>query len=275
MLFCVPHPGRHPLGGARHRQPGGRRHGTGLPYDHRRERPDPLQHVWVNHDHGLLDVTLHPEADQSAADDTARAQRAAVRAHGSQAPPTGETQTNSGMLGRIREGWAPCGALLTPSGIPKLNAEDIGIHGPFDYALVSHVTATSCESARPGRKGMEVKLDTFEPHGVTRLVPREDLRSVYSGLTSDQSATLTWNDGGDQVLIVAVGDDYSIVTMLNNSTWHFLQISPDEELVQVSLTDEESLVPKGAILPKALGLEVLEKAEDFPALLREYSWREQ
>jgi hypothetical protein len=122
---------------------------------------------------------------------------------------------------------------------------------------------------------MDIKLETFEPHRVTRLVPLEDLRSVYSGLTSDQSATLTWNDGGDQVLIVAVGNDYSIVTMLNSSTWHFLQISPDEELVQVSLTDEESLVPKGAILPKALGLEVLEKAEDLPALLREYSWLEQ
>ena len=122
---------------------------------------------------------------------------------------------------------------------------------------------------------MDIKLETFEPHLVTRLVPREDLRRVYMGLRSDQTATLVWNDGGDQVLIVAVGDDYSIVTMLNNSTWHFLQISADEELVQVSLTDEESLVPKGAILPKALGLEVLEKAEDFSALLREYSWREQ
>jgi hypothetical protein len=122
---------------------------------------------------------------------------------------------------------------------------------------------------------MDIILETYDPVYVKRLVAREDLRSAYTGLNSDQSATLAWNDGGDQVLLVAVGDDYSIVSMLDDSTWYYLQISPDEEPVQVSLGGQDSLVPKGAILPKALGLEVLEKAEDFPALLREYSWREQ
>ncbi len=122
---------------------------------------------------------------------------------------------------------------------------------------------------------MDIKFETYDPVYVKRLVPHEDLRSAYTGLKNGQSATLTWNDGGDQVLIVAVWDDYSFVTMKDHFTWYYLQISPDEEPVQVSLCDEESVVPKGAILPKALGLEVLEKAEDFSALLREYSWREQ
>jgi hypothetical protein len=122
---------------------------------------------------------------------------------------------------------------------------------------------------------MEVKLETFEPHLVTRFVSREDLRSAYAGLEGDHSSTLTWNDGGDQVLIVAVGDDYSIVSMLDDFTWYYLQVSPEEEPVEACLGGQDSLVPEGVILPKALGLEVLEKADDFPALLREYSWREQ
>jgi hypothetical protein len=63
--------------------------------------------------------------------------------------------------------------------------------------------------------------------------------------------------------------------MLDVSTWYYLQISPDEEPVEISLGGQDSLVPKGAILPKAFGLEVLEKAEDFPALQREYAWRAQ
>jgi len=122
---------------------------------------------------------------------------------------------------------------------------------------------------------MEVKLETFEPHLVTRLVSSDDLRGVYAGLEGDNSSTLTWNDGGNQVLIVAVGDDYSIVSMLDDFTWYYLQVSQDEEPVEACLGGQDSLVPKGVILPRALGLEVLEKAGDFPALLRKYSWREQ
>ena len=122
---------------------------------------------------------------------------------------------------------------------------------------------------------MDIVVETYDPVYVKRLVPHEDLRSVYTGLKSDQPATLAWNDGGDQVLIVAVWDDYSYVTMKDHFMWRYLQISSDEEPVEVCIGGQESLVPKGAILPKALGLEVLEKAEDISALLREYSWREQ
>jgi hypothetical protein len=50
-----------------------------------------MQHVWINHDHDLLDVTLRTGVAASAQDASSKAQQAVVRAHSSQAPPADET----------------------------------------------------------------------------------------------------------------------------------------------------------------------------------------
>jgi hypothetical protein len=81
------------------------------------------------------------------------------------------------------------------------------------------------------------------------------------------------SDGG-RLLIVMVGDDYSTATMVNGDTWYYLALSADEELIEVDFGGQESLVPRGAVLPRGTGLELLEKSADWDALVAAYPWRE-
>jgi hypothetical protein len=72
-----------------------------------------VQYVWINYDHDLRDVTLHldtPPSQDAALD---KAQRAAVRAHGSQAPPSDETirTTENHPWLTTDRGWVPAGDL--------------------------------------------------------------------------------------------------------------------------------------------------------------------
>lgn len=122
---------------------------------------------------------------------------------------------------------------------------------------------------------MEFKLDIYRRGHEERLINVEALPAIYAHLRSSDSATITWNDGGDQVLIVSVGENDSTVSLLNDFTWYYLEISPEKELVEIELCGQEAWVPQGVILPKNLGLEVLLGADDFPGLLKKYSWREQ
>jgi hypothetical protein len=61
-----------------------------------------VQHVWINHDHDLLDVTLRTEQPQSAADNTARAP-SPRRGGGGGEVPVGEGATATFDRGR----WSP------------------------------------------------------------------------------------------------------------------------------------------------------------------------
>jgi hypothetical protein len=123
---------------------------------------------------------------------------------------------------------------------------------------------------------VDVLLELWSPEHTARAVPRDDLPAVYRELSGDQSPTLTWNDGGDdQVLIVSVADDFSTVSMLNDRTWYYLETSPEEDLVEIDLGGDDAYVPKGVLAPREFGLDVLLRADDFPYLLTEYMWREQ
>jgi hypothetical protein len=105
------------------------------------------------------------------------------------------------------------------------------------------------------------------------VVDLDKLADIYRGVNSDESPTFTWNNLGDQVLIVTVDRDSSIVSMLNDDTWYYLQISEDDDDVEVRIEGEMTFVPKGVVLPRYLGLEVLQKAEEFSNVLISYSWR--
>lgn len=122
---------------------------------------------------------------------------------------------------------------------------------------------------------MDIKFETWVPTHQARLVSEQDLPGVYRDVSGNSSPTFTWNDGGDQVLIVSVGDDYSTVTMLNDSTFSCLVVSDDDELREVDIAGQSSMIPSGAVLPRNVGLEVLARADDFNALIEEYSWKEQ
>jgi hypothetical protein len=118
-----------------------------------------------------------------------------------------------------------------------------------------------------------IELDTGFPARTSRVVSPDELAGVYLSAKGDESPTFTWNNLGDQVLIVTVDDDLSTVSMLNDETWYYLEVSDDEDEVEIRIEGSMTLVPKGVVLPRNLGLEVLQKAEDFDRVLSDYSWR--
>jgi RHS repeat-associated protein len=100
-----------------------------------------VQHVWINHDHDLLDVTLRVDAPPSQDASLDKAQRVAVKAHGSQAPPTDEiihTTANHPWLTTDR-GWVLAGELRLGEHVVRLDGTTatvtalVGRPGVADY----------------------------------------------------------------------------------------------------------------------------------------------
>ena len=50
--------------------------------------------------------------------------------------------------------------------------------------------------------------------------------SLIDWLHKAETPTFTWNDLGDDVLILSVGDDYSVVSLLTQDTWSPVAVLP-------------------------------------------------
>jgi RHS repeat-associated protein len=72
-----------------------------------------VQHVWINHDNDLLDVTLHQDGQPAQTDAPSKTQQVATKAHGSQAPPSAETihTTERHPWLTVDRGWVRAGDL--------------------------------------------------------------------------------------------------------------------------------------------------------------------
>jgi nucleic acid/nucleotide deaminase of polymorphic system toxin/pretoxin HINT domain-containing protein len=89
-----------------------------------------VQHVWLNHDHDLLDVTLYEDDGQDGhateASSSNKTQEVDAKAHGSQAPPappsdeTIQTTANHPWLTTDR-GWVRAGALRVGEHVVEFN----------------------------------------------------------------------------------------------------------------------------------------------------------
>lgn len=123
---------------------------------------------------------------------------------------------------------------------------------------------------------LSYEIDLMAPPYGKRIVSGEELPAVYAELKQAASPSVTWGSMDDgAVLIVAVGDDYSVVTMGADDTFYYLQTKDDDEPVTVDMGGTDGEVPGGAIVPRELGLEVLLRADDFTALRTDYMWVEQ
>ncbi|PNE41123.1 MULTISPECIES: hypothetical protein [Streptomyces] len=102
-----------------------------------------------------------------------------------------------------------------------------------------------------------------------------DIPLVYRDAKESASPTFTWNDLGDEVLIVVVGDDYSTVTLMREDTFYNLAISDSVDMREIQVSGDIAMWPEGQVLPRELGLEVLLRVPDVESLVREYRWEEQ
>ena len=122
---------------------------------------------------------------------------------------------------------------------------------------------------------MVIKYEEWVPGHRERVVEPGDLESTYRRASGASSPTFTWNDLGDDLVIVSVGDDYSIVSMMTDDTWFYLRGSGPDEAMAVTMAGQEATVPGSAVLERAQGLEVLKQVDDFARLRSEHSWMEQ
>lgn len=123
---------------------------------------------------------------------------------------------------------------------------------------------------------MGYTIELFAPTHETRTVALDELPDEYAALKQANSPTVSWESPDDsEVVIVSVGEDYSVVTLKAEETWYWLQTSDDDEPVEVDMGGTEGSVPRGAIAPRETGLEVLKNADDFAKLRTEHTWVEQ
>lgn len=121
---------------------------------------------------------------------------------------------------------------------------------------------------------MEYSITIWTPRRQKTTVIRDELPGAYANLKEIDSPTVSWNLDGDDTLIVAVGDDYSMISMMTDGTQYYLVVSDDEEEVPINMGSVDTHIPRKAMAPRELGLAVLLRADDFPGLRTDYTWDE-
>ncbi|MEU8299821.1 hypothetical protein AB0C04_21430 [Micromonospora sp. NPDC048909] len=119
---------------------------------------------------------------------------------------------------------------------------------------------------------MRYEMETYLPYAASRVITLEELPGLY---VPDHEPVFGYGDGGEDVLIVSLHDEYSTVSLLHDRTWYWLTESPSAKLVEILLCGQEAWVPAGALVRPETGIAALRLAHDVPALLTEFRWREQ
>ncbi|GAA0591356.1 hypothetical protein [Streptomyces crystallinus] len=120
-----------------------------------------------------------------------------------------------------------------------------------------------------------VTVEVWNPSYQNSKVDLEALSRVYESVPENTSIGLTLDDGEDDCVIVTVEAEFSTVTMLRDRTFYNLQISDDPEDVEIDVAGEEISWPKGCLLPRAMGVQVLLEAGDRETVWSRYTWVEQ
>ncbi len=120
---------------------------------------------------------------------------------------------------------------------------------------------------------MNYDIQVMFPESETTVTGAE-LPDAYAKLEG-VGATVTWNNYGRDVLIVAVDGDDCVISLKSDETWYYLTVGDDEETVPFDMGGTDSEVPAKAVVPRPLGLTVLQRAADLPGLRTDYMWDEQ
>lgn len=122
---------------------------------------------------------------------------------------------------------------------------------------------------------MDYLIEAYYPQYTETAITDQELPQAYANLKSSQSASVSWNSGGDPVVIVAVGDDYSVISLMDDDTWYYLAPTDEQGEETILIGGVDSIVPRKALAPRELGLTVLQRADDLPGLRTDYTWDEQ
>ncbi|MGW1008079.1 hypothetical protein [Streptomyces sp. NPDC002520] len=121
---------------------------------------------------------------------------------------------------------------------------------------------------------MTVLFEAWSPAYERRTISLEEAVEAYRNLPVEVSASFSWNDCEEECLIVGVEPEFSTVTMGRDRSFWNLKVSEDEEKVEIRLGADDFMWPRGGILPRDMGLELLMKVNEFDSLFLEYSWAE-
>lgn len=112
------------------------------------------------------------------------------------------------------------------------------------------------------------------PH-VKRTVPRTQVPGLYGLADKAGSVTFTWNDGGDPVMVVGVGPDWSVATLMIDQNWYSYVIGDAEGFISIDLSGQTCEWPRAELLPRAAALPVLMTVPDLTAIRRGFPWLSQ
>lgn len=123
----------------------------------------------------------------------------------------------------------------------------------------------------------EVLFEDWRPgHArAQRMVPLDEVPGLYALADQAGSVTFTWNDGGDPVMIVGVGPDWSLATLMIDQNWYSYVIDDVEGFVSIDLNGQTCEWPRAELLPRAVALPVLMKVPDLTAIRRSFPWLSQ
>ena len=120
-----------------------------------------------------------------------------------------------------------------------------------------------------------VTVEVWNPSYQHSKVDLSNLAEVYGSLPDNVSVGLTLDDCEDDCVIVTVEPDFSTVTVLRDRTFYNLQVSQDTEDVEIDVAGEEITWPKGCLLSRPMGFQVLLEAGDREVVWNRYTWVEQ
>ena len=119
------------------------------------------------------------------------------------------------------------------------------------------------EDWRPGRAGVQ------------RMVSRDEVPGLYGLAEQAGSVTFTWNDDGDPVMIIGVGPDWSLATLMIDQNWYSYVIDDVEGFVSIDLGGQSCEWPRAELLPRAAALPVLMMVPDLTAVRCGFPWLSQ
>jgi hypothetical protein len=108
-----------------------------------------------------------------------------------------------------------------------------------------------------------------------RMVSRTQVPGLYEPADKTGSVMFTWNDGGDPVMIVGVGPDWSVATLMIDQKWYGYVASDAEGFTPIDLNGQTRQWPRAELLSRAAALPVLMTVPDLTAIKRGFPWRSQ